>query len=379
MAKVIREQKNFKGNREHLDIILYAVKKSDIGFWNTWRDKHCDVKISLAGANLSNTVLTGVNFECVNLREANLSGAELSGVNLTGADLRGTDFSEASLINAELNKALLNGTYFYEANLTGAKCRETNFTNAILCKTSLRKANLDLAVINSSDLTGSDLRNCSLARATLDNVIFTGANVYGWNIKDWKTKKLKCEYIYIDIKGKERLPKSRNFRAGEFEGYIKKIKISKEIRKSKLPEGRALNHIFISYVKEDYEYVINLANALELKGIKVWLDKERLQPGIQWQKAMQNAIEDGAYFIACFSKNYCKKLDTSINEELKIVIERLQKVQDDRVWFIPIKILRCEIPDKKIGAGRSLTDLQWIDFTKGWNEGIKRVVGMIKG
>ena len=379
MAEVIREQKNFKGNREQLDIILYAIKKSDIGFWNEWRDKHCDVKITLAGVNLSNTVLTGVNFEGVNLNEANLSGAELSGSNLTGADLKGADFSQASLINAELRKALLNDTYFYEANLTGVKCRETNFTNVNLCKTILKKANLELAVINSSDLTGTDLRNCSLAGATIENVTFTGAKVYGWNIKDWKTKKLKCDYIYIDIRGNERLPKSRNFRVDEYEGYIKKLKVSKGIRKSKPPEGRALNHVYISYVKEDYDYVKNLVNAIEIEGIKVWLDKERLQPGIQWQKAIQNAIENGTYFIACFSKNYCRNFENSINEELKIAIERLQKVQNDRIWFIPIKILRCEIPDKKTGTGQALSDLQWVDFTKGWNEGIKRVVGAIKG
>jgi len=40
MAKEIREQNNFKGNREHLDILLYAMKKNTISFWNTWREKN---------------------------------------------------------------------------------------------------------------------------------------------------------------------------------------------------------------------------------------------------------------------------------------------------------------------------------------------------
>ncbi len=61
--------------------------------------------------------------------------------------------------------------------------------------------------------------------------------------------------------------------------------------------------MFISYVNEDYDKVKDLSNALQNKGIKVWLDKEKLQPGIKWENAIIDAIKDGIYFIACFSEN----------------------------------------------------------------------------
>jgi hypothetical protein len=379
MAKDIRDQKGFRGNREHLDVLLYALKKNDIGFWNRWREEHGDIKVLLTGAHLSNAVLGEVNFSGVDLREADLSGAALSDANLNEADLSDADLSEAVLTNAKLSKVVLDGTYLYKANLTGVKCIEASFNDVNLSKSSLKNANLDLSKMRSTDLTDSDLRNSSLSKAFLEKVTFTGANVYSWNIKTCRTKALKCDYIYIDKKGAERLPQSRSFRPGEFEGYIKKLQAAEKVTRGKFPEGRALNHVFLSYADEDYDYVKNLADTLEINGIKVWLDKERLQPGLHWQKALKNAIVNGIYFIACFTKNYCSRIESDRIEELKIAFERLYIAHGDRTWFIPVKLLRCDVPDINIGAELMLKDCRWIDLSQGWNEGLQRIVDLIKG
>ena len=155
--------------------------------------------------------------------------------------------------------------------------------------------------------------------------------------------------------------------------------MSNEVIKHIVPEGRALNHAFLSYTSDDSDYVNKLAHALEIHGINIWLDKERLQPVILWQRAIKDAIDNGMYVIACFSKNYCRQLETTLLEELKIVLERLHKSPTDKAWFVPIKILRCDIPDTKIGAGLPLKNLQWIDLSQSWNEGIKKIVERIKG
>ncbi len=379
MVKTQREQKNFKGNFEHLDILLYAIKKNTIGFWNDWREKKHDVTIVLTGANLSSANLAGADFREVILRETDLSNADLSVANLFGADLGNADLSEASLEKATLSNALLHGTYLYNTNLSEAVCIEAVFTNANLKEANLKGARLDSAVLQSTDLTNTELSNCSLVKARCDGVTFTGAHIYAWKIKEWKTNNLHCDYIYIDASGKERLPQSRKFRTGEFEGYIKKLHATKEVIKRTVPGGRALNHAFISYTKDDSDYANKLAHALEIHGINIWLDKVRLQPGILWQRAIKDAIENGMYFIACFSKNYCRQLETTPLEELKIVLERLHKSPTDKAWFVPIKILRCDIPDIKIEAGLPLKNLQWIDLSQGWNEGIKKIVERIKG
>lgn len=379
MNKNNREQKKFKGNRMHLDMLLYALKKHDISFWNNWRENNNSEKILLTGANLSNAALSQANFENAGLQEVNLCGSELSDVNLSGADLKNADLSESNLKNANLIKTVLNGTYLYKADLSRAQCIKAAFTDVNLGKANLNGTDLNAVKIFSSDLSDSDLRNCSLENALLDNVTFTASSIYSWNIKNCKVKRLQCEYIYIDSNRKERLPKNRSFRGGEFDWYIKKLKPIKEMKKTNIPEGRALNHVLISSAVEDHEYVESLANSLEIEGIKVWLDKERLQPGIHWQKAVKRAIDNGAYLIICFSKNYLKKINASVFEELQIALERIQQKPDDIKWFIPVKLLRCDIPTKKIGAKSALTDFPWIDFTSGWNEGVKKVIQAIKG
>lgn len=379
MTEDIREQKGFKGNREHLDVLLYALKKRDISFWNRWRDKHCDIKVLLTGVHLSNVALEDINFESTDLRDADLSGTALSDANLHEADLCDADLSKAVLKNADISQAELKGTYLYKTDLTDAHCRETLISDANLSGAILKGADLSMSVIRSTDLTDIDLRNCSLSKAVLENVTFTGANIYSWNIKGCRMKALQCDYIYIDRKGVERLPKNRSFRIGEFEGYIKKLQTTEITAKKKLPEGRALNHVFISYADEDYDYVKNLTDTLEMNGIKVWLDKEKLQPGVSWQKALMNAITNGVYFIACFSQHYCSMMENNSVEELPIAIKKLKLSPGNKTWFIPIKLLRCIIPNLQTKAGIFLKDSQWIDLTQGWNDGLQRIVEEIKG
>jgi len=63
-------------------------------------------------------------------------------------------------------------------------------------------------------------------------------------------------------------------------------------------------HVFFSYVRDDQKLVDRLANELRQAGVDVWLDREQIRPGQRWQHAIRKAIENGAYFIACFSSNY---------------------------------------------------------------------------
>ena len=54
------------------------------------------------------------------------------------------------------------------------------------------------------------------------------------------------------------------------------------------------------------------------------MDRFSLQPGVDWETAIENAIMNGTYFIACFSDNYFKKTKSYVNEELNIAIEQLR-------------------------------------------------------
>jgi chromosome segregation ATPase len=52
-------------------------------------------------------------------------------------------------------------------------------------------------------------------------------------------------------------------------------------------------HVYISYLREDYQKVRKLADELEAFGINTWIDRDKLQPGVKWPIAIRDAIEGG--------------------------------------------------------------------------------------
>lgn len=139
-----------------------------------------------------------------------------------------------------------------------------------------------------------------------------------------------------------------------------------------------MSHVFISYVKEDLIEVERLCSALRAKNIEVWLDREQIRPGYRWQSAIRKAIKEGAFYLACFSPAYVAREQTYMNEELTIAIEELRKRTNDRAWFVPIRLSKCEIPDRPIGAGETLRDIQWLDLYPDFDTAIVRLLGIIR-
>ena len=119
-------------------------------------------------------------------------------------------------------------------------------------------------------------------------------------------------------------------------------------------------HVFISYMHSNERLVQRLCNDLTDQGIRVWIDRNSISPGVRWRQAIRRAIRDGAFFIACFSKQYSERDRSYMNEELVLAIEELRLRPTDMAWFIPVKLNRCEIPDRDIGAGATLQDLQYV-------------------
>ena len=138
-----------------------------------------------------------------------------------------------------------------------------------------------------------------------------------------------------------------------------------------------LHHVFISYVKEDQPFVEKLAFLLEEEGINVWMDVKNLKIGNRWKNEIKQAIENGLFFIACFSEAYLDKDASYMNEELLIAIEQMRLRPHSRSWFLPVKIDRCEIPDRPIGGGEYLSDLQYIDLSKDFIGGISNIISVL--
>jgi len=136
--------------------------------------------------------------------------------------------------------------------------------------------------------------------------------------------------------------------------------------------------VFISYVKENSIQVDRICEAFTENDIEYWRDKKDIDPGKFWKDAIKAAINNGAYFLACFSKEYNEREETYMNEELLEAIEILKTKKYDSGWFIPIKLSPCEIPPIPIGAGRTLNDIHYLSFHEDWDTELKRLIDIIK-
>jgi Flp pilus assembly protein TadD len=128
------------------------------------------------------------------------------------------------------------------------------------------------------------------------------------------------------------------------------------------PAGVA-GHVFISYVREDKAHVDRLQRALEAAEIPVWRDTHDLWPGQDWKLMIRRAIsEEALVFIVCFSEVSLGKARSYQREELLLAIEGLRLRSPEQPWLIPVRFDDCVIPDRDIGAGRTLTSIQHADL-----------------
>jgi WD40 repeat protein len=121
-------------------------------------------------------------------------------------------------------------------------------------------------------------------------------------------------------------------------------------------------HVFISYVREDSEKVDQLQHLLEAAGIPVWRDRSALWPGQDWKTKIRNAITNEALvFLACFSTRGAARSASYQREELVLAIEQLRLRRIDEGWLIPVRLDECQLPDLDLGAGRTLSSIQYVD------------------
>jgi hypothetical protein len=139
------------------------------------------------------------------------------------------------------------------------------------------------------------------------------------------------------------------------------------------PAPGRMSHIFVSYVREDKELVDKLVADLERRGAQFWLDRKDIKPGHFWKDAIREAIEEGNFFLACFSKNLVTKERSVMNEELLLAVDEIKLRQWGAPFFIPVKLNACDITRIPLGAGRTLADLQWVELDQNWRDGIDRI------
>jgi hypothetical protein len=101
--------------------------------------------------------------------------------------------------------------------------------------------------------------------------------------------------------------------------------------------------IFISYAKEDKEKVKKIYQKLKQEGFRPWLDEENLQAGQDWKAEIEKSIESSDFVITCLSNKSIHKRGF-VQKEIVWALDFVEKMPEDKVYLIPIRLEECEIP-----------------------------------
>jgi formylglycine-generating enzyme required for sulfatase activity len=107
------------------------------------------------------------------------------------------------------------------------------------------------------------------------------------------------------------------------------------------------DHVFFCYVREDEQFVLQLAGNLRVKGVPIWLDQWNIPPGADWDRSIDDAIYNCADFIIILSPQALES--TEVRGELRTAL-------DEKKHIIPVIRYACRVP-------RQLRTIQYIDFS----------------
>tara|TARA_R110002051_G_scaffold81751_2_gene145960 strand:- start:13614 stop:14786 length:1173 start_codon:yes stop_codon:yes gene_type:complete len=119
----------------------------------------------------------------------------------------------------------------------------------------------------------------------------------------------------------------------------------------------AKNTVFISYSREDTDFMRQLKSRLEESGIKVWVD-ENIKGGATWDNIIEEALATSDSIIVVLSK---------ASVASKMVMNEVSYGIEENKSVIPVMVEECKIPFR-------LRRIQYIDFTPGFESGIGGVL-----
>jgi len=172
----------------------------------------------------------------------------------------------------------------------------------------------------------------------------------------------------VILKALSKEPDDRYQMAGEMARALQQAVVAPAVP---IVSAEAAAQIFLSYARKDKEKVENLYQKLSDAGFKPWMDTKDILPGEKWKLAIQKAILDSDFFLACLSANSVNRRGF-LQKEIKNALDIWQEMLDSDIYLIPVRLEDCEAPE-------SLGDFQWVNLFEegGWARLVKAIqVGM---
>jgi hypothetical protein len=106
--------------------------------------------------------------------------------------------------------------------------------------------------------------------------------------------------------------------------------------------------VFFCYAREDQEFTLKLARNLKDRGANIWIDQWNIEPGADWDREIDKAIDDCGKLLIILSPNSTESME--VRAELRTALDGNKEI-------VPVLYKECRIP-------RQLRVLQSIDFTR---------------
>ena len=119
---------------------------------------------------------------------------------------------------------------------------------------------------------------------------------------------------------------------------------------------------FLSYAREDSEFVLKLAKELRVVGAKLWLDQLDILGGERWDRAVEGALESCQGMIAVLSPE--SLASNNVMDEVSYALEEGKLI-------VPILLRSCVIPFR-------LRRVQHIDFTASYEMGFSQLLRALR-
>jgi TPR repeat protein len=118
---------------------------------------------------------------------------------------------------------------------------------------------------------------------------------------------------------------------------------------------------FVSYSREDLEFVLQLTKDLKAKGAKVWIDTVDIRAGQIWEQAIDYAVSECRRMLVVLSPAAVQS---------KRVMVEISTAFDENKEIIPVMFQECRIP-------RTLRLFQYADFRTSYDEGLKALLATL--
>lgn len=119
-----------------------------------------------------------------------------------------------------------------------------------------------------------------------------------------------------------------------------------------------MQHIFISYSREDSAFVDRLQADLSARGFPTWVDRSRMEAGDKWREAIEKAIRDCQAFVLVLSPSAVAS--EPVRDEV-VYAKRFNK------FIVPVLHKPC--PPLPMGW-----DIHWVAMDKNYNVGLDELL-----